>query len=118
MPYHLGIDGHIYETEIVDYHLAIKDFKLPFSVSIGSNQRKVCHFCFLFAANKWKLPFSFSFVFCLQNSGNIDTNGHTDRDMETRRHGDGDIEKWRRRHETWEHAEMDTWRHGDIDMET
>jgi hypothetical protein len=117
MSYHLSIDGHISETEIVDYRLS-KENKLPFSVSIFSKQMEASHFCFLFAANKWKLPFPFSFVFCFQNSENIDTNGLTDRDMETRRYGDGDIETWRHRHETWEHAEIDTWTHGDIDMET
>jgi hypothetical protein len=39
-------------------------------------------------------------VVCSPNSGN----------METGRHGDGDIDM-----ETWKHGEMQTWRHGETE---
>jgi hypothetical protein len=39
--------------------------KLPFSVSVCSKQMKVCHFRFLFAANKRKLPISVISFFCI-----------------------------------------------------
>jgi hypothetical protein len=37
--------------------------------------------------------------------------------METWRRGDGDMETWKYKHETWNHGEMETWRHGDGDMD-
>jgi hypothetical protein len=43
------------QTSITVYHLPIKEKKLPFSGC--RRQMEVCHFCFPFAANKWKLPF-------------------------------------------------------------
>jgi hypothetical protein len=48
-----------------DYHLSFANQgkQTLFSVSVGSKQTEVCHFRFPFAANKWKLPFSVSFIF-------------------------------------------------------
>jgi hypothetical protein len=48
------------QWSITDYRLLTKENKLLFSVSICSKQmvRVVCHFCFPFAANMQKLPFS------------------------------------------------------------
>jgi hypothetical protein len=48
------------ETAIVDYRLLFADQGKQTSISISdcSKQTEVCHFCFPFAANKWKSPFS------------------------------------------------------------
>jgi hypothetical protein len=43
------------QSLITVYCLPTKENKLPFSVC--SNQTEVCHFRFLFAVIKWKLPF-------------------------------------------------------------
>jgi hypothetical protein len=63
---------------------AIVDYRLPFA-----NKGKQTSLCsksgslpFPFAENKRKLPFSIGSVFCLRNSGNV----------ETWRHGDGGME--------------------------
>jgi hypothetical protein len=40
------------------------------------------------------------------------------RDMETGRHGDGDIEIWRWNMETWKHGNMETWRHKNMVTKT
>jgi hypothetical protein len=48
------------------YRLPTKENKLPFSVSVCSKQTEVGRFRLPFAANKWKSPFSVSFVFSLQ----------------------------------------------------
>jgi hypothetical protein len=63
------------ETAIVDYHLSLTDHgkKIPFSVSVCSKHTEVRYFRFLFAANKRKLLFFVSFIFCLLNSGNMKT---------------------------------------------
>jgi hypothetical protein len=45
------------------YRLPIKENKVRFSASICSKQTEVCHFCFLFSANKRKLLFSLSSIF-------------------------------------------------------
>jgi hypothetical protein len=57
--------GTFAKTAIVDYHLSFANQgkQTLFSVSVGSKQTEVCHFRFPFAANKWKLPFSVSFIF-------------------------------------------------------
>jgi hypothetical protein len=39
------------------YRLPTKENKLPCSISVYSKQKEVCHFHFLFAANKQKLLF-------------------------------------------------------------
>ncbi len=48
------------QSSITVYRFPSKDNKLPFSISVCSKQTGVCCFRFLFAANKWKLPFSIS----------------------------------------------------------
>jgi hypothetical protein len=58
--------GTFAETAIVNtvYRLLAGN-KLPFSVSVCSKQMEVSRFCFPFAANKQKLPFSISSIFCI-----------------------------------------------------
>jgi hypothetical protein len=65
------------DTTIVDYRLSFASQidKLRFSVTVRSKQTKVCSSCFLFAGNTLKFPFTVSFVFHLQNSGNTETRG-------------------------------------------
>jgi hypothetical protein len=45
-------------TLITVYRLPTKEKNLPFPFSVCRKQKEVCHRCFLFAANKQKLPFS------------------------------------------------------------
>jgi hypothetical protein len=53
-------------SSITVYHFPTKENRLLFSVSNRSKQTEDCHFLFRFAANKQKLPFSFTVVpFCL-----------------------------------------------------
>jgi hypothetical protein len=54
------------QSSITVYRLPTKENKLPFSVSVCSKQTEVGRFRLPFAANKWKSPFSVSFVFSLQ----------------------------------------------------
>jgi hypothetical protein len=49
---------------ITVYHLPTKENKLPFTMSVCSEQTKVCLICFLFAANKRKLPLKVPFFVC------------------------------------------------------
>ncbi len=51
------------QTSIKVYLLPTKKNKLPFSVSVGSEQTEVGCFCCLFAANKRKLLFYISSIF-------------------------------------------------------
>ncbi len=83
-------------SSITVYCLPTKEKKHLFFVIVCSKQMEVCHFRFPFTENNWKLPFSVSSIFCLQNYGNV----------ETWRFGDGHI------------GDMETWRNGDIDMKT
>jgi hypothetical protein len=55
------------------YHLPTMVNKLPFSVC--RKQTEVCHFCFLFAINKWKLSLSVSSIsrFYLYSNSSIYT---------------------------------------------
>ncbi len=82
------------ETAIVDYCLSLSEHGKYTAVfhSVYSKQFEVCRISFSFAANKWKLPFPISLVFCLGNSGNI------------RKYLDM---------ETWRHGGMETLRHGE-----
>jgi hypothetical protein len=78
--------GTLAETAIVDYHLSFADQEktnFRFSVSVCRKETEVCHFRFLFAANKWKLQFSISSVFCLRNAGNMETWRCRQENMET-----------------------------------
>jgi hypothetical protein len=69
------IDGHVCwnNRRLPAYRLPTKEDKHPFSVSIYSKQTEVCHFRFLFAENKRKLPFLLVQFSCLRNSGNVET---------------------------------------------
>jgi hypothetical protein len=95
--------GTFAETAIIDYCLLF-----------ANQEKQTSLFHFPFVANRPKLPFSVSFVFCLRNS----------RNMETWRWtlgvGDMGLETWRWRHRNGE-MEMETWRwrrgHGDMDMD-
>ncbi len=52
------------QRSITFYRLPTKENKLSFSHFLfAENIRKWCHFCFPFAANNWKLPFSVHSVF-------------------------------------------------------
>ncbi len=82
------------QLSITFKHLLTKKNNLPFSVFISSKQTEVCHFHFLFAENKWKLPFSVSSFLV----------------AEFLKHGD--METWR-----WRHGNMETGWHRDIAME-
>ncbi len=108
--------------------LPTKENKLPFSASVYRKQTEICHFCLPFAANKRKLPISFSPVFHLRTSVNMETWKwrHWDNETRTLRHKHGDIDMetwtwiWRHDRETWTWRDMDLERHGhgDMDMET
>jgi hypothetical protein len=98
--------GTFAETSIVEN-------RLSFAVFHFSKRTEVSRFRFPFAATKRKLPFSVSSVFCLLNSGNMETGTCRHEDMET--WGHGDIETWIHGDlETRRHGDLETWRLGDI----
>jgi hypothetical protein len=51
------------QLSITIYRLLTKENKILFSISVCGKQKEVCCFCFLFVANKQKLPFSISSTF-------------------------------------------------------
>jgi hypothetical protein len=51
------------ETVIVDYRLSFADQGKQTSIFSLQQNTEVCHFHFLFAAKKWKFPFSVSSFF-------------------------------------------------------
>jgi hypothetical protein len=67
--------GMFAETAIVDYHLSFADQGKQTSVFCFLLQQTdgSLHFCFPFAENKSKLPFSVSSVFYWQYYGNIES---------------------------------------------
>jgi hypothetical protein len=87
------------QSSITVYHLPNKGNKRPpplFYFYLQQTNTSLLFTC-LFSENKRKLPFFYSSLFCLRNSGNVETWKHGD--METWRHGDM---------ETWGHGYMDT----------
>jgi hypothetical protein len=86
---------------------AISNYRLSFSVlvSVFSKQTKFCHFRFLFAANKGKLPFCVSSdAIC----GIPETWRHGDMETWIYKDIDMSMETWKHRHETWRHENMET----------
>ncbi len=63
--------GTFAETSDVDYcfRLATKENKIPFSVSVFRNKRKFA----IFRLHQTNGTFSIDSVFCLRNSGNMET---------------------------------------------
>ncbi len=78
--------------------LPTKENKLP--LTICRKQMEVCHFRFLFAENKQKLPFCVS---SLSFAEFRKQGRHHDMEMETRRHGNIETWTWTRR---LEHGDM------------
>jgi hypothetical protein len=72
------------ETAILDYRLFFANQGKQTSLfHFRLQQTKVFHFHFLFATNKWNLPFSVTSVFSV--CGNLETLRHKDMEMEKRR---------------------------------
>jgi hypothetical protein len=69
----MGIFAETAMSNIIYQLPTTKENKHLLSVSICSKQTEVYRFHFPFAENKRKLPFSVSFIFLLQNSGNVET---------------------------------------------
>jgi hypothetical protein len=57
--------GMFAETVIVDYRLSFADQGKQTYIFSLHQKMEVCHFHFLFAANKWKFLFSVSSFFCV-----------------------------------------------------
>jgi hypothetical protein len=70
------------EAEIIDYRLFFADQEKKTWFSVCGKQTKVCHFCFPFAANNWKLPFFFCRIPETCRHGGMEKWRHGDMDME------------------------------------